>query len=98
VPDFVTASNGGTTTVSARGGLVVNTGGAIASHTVTLPSGTNAVSGDRVEFSTTGAITALTVGAGAATVSGGPTTLAANSSFEFVYNTSSTTWYRVRYT
>lgn len=95
-PVFVSASSGGTTTVSARGGLVVNSGGAIASHTVTMPSGTSAVSGDRVVFSTAGAITTLTVNAGAATVSGAPTTLAANSSFEFVYNSSATTWYRVR--
>lgn len=94
--EFASCANGGTTTIGARGGYVVNTGAAIGSHTVTLPSGTSAVSGDKVIFVTNGAITTLTVNAGAATVLNAPTTLSAGTSFEFVYNDGTTTWYRVR--
>lgn len=96
-PVFVSAGDGLTTTISARGGLVVNTNtSTIATHTVVLPNGAGADTGDRVEFATDGAITALTVSAGADTVRRAPTTLAAGSSFEFVYNRSASTWYRVR--
>jgi len=96
-PVFVSAVNGGTTSIGARGGEVINTTATtIASHTVTLPSGTNAVSGDKVIFVTYGAITALTVNTGAGTVTNPPTTLATGTSFEYTYNSSATTWYRVR--
>ncbi len=96
-PTFTAGTSGGTTTISDRGGLVVNTTtSTLATHTVVLPSGSGAVSGDRVVFATDGAITSLTVSAGAATVRNGPTTLAVGTSFEFVYNNSTSTWYRVR--
>lgn len=92
----VTATAGGTTTSANRGARYINTNtSTIATHTVVLPSSTNAVIGDRVEFTTAGEITSLTVSAGSATVRGAPSTLAANTSFEFVYDDASTTWYRV---
>lgn len=90
------ATSGATTTVAARGSKLINTNtSTVATYTVVLPSGTNAVVGDRVEFVTAGEITSLTVSAGAATVRNALTTLAANSSFTYVYNDGTTTWYLV---
>lgn len=94
---FGAVSNGGTTTIANRGEFYVGTttGAAVATHTLVLPSGVNAVSGDRVRFTTSNGVTALTVSAGAATVVNAPTTMTAGQTVEFVYNDSTTTWYRV---
>lgn len=88
------ATSGATTSVAARGSKLINTNtSTVAAYTVVLPSGTNAVVGDRVEFVTAGSITSLTVSAGAATVRNAPTTLTANSSFTYIYDDGTTTWY-----
>ncbi len=93
-PVFVTATNGGTTTVAARGGVVVNTESAtLATHTLTLPSGSNVADGDRVRFASRGIITTLTVNGG--TVYNAPSTLVAGGFFEVVYDGANTAWHRI---
>jgi hypothetical protein len=96
IPEFVSVTNGGTTTVAKRGGDIVGTttGAAVATHTLVLPSGTDAVSGDAVRFTVSNGVTALTVSTGAGTIVNAPTTLAAGTTVEFIYNDSSTTWYK----
>lgn len=95
----VSLAAAGTTTFPARGSSIINSNAAVlATHTLVLPDGTNAVSGDRCEFITRGTITTLTVSpAGASTINGTPATILTNTSIEFVYNDSgSGTWFRVR--
>lgn len=97
LPTFVSATNGGTTAFTARGGTIINSSTAtLATHTVVLPSGSDAVSGDRARFVSSGIITALTVSAGAATVVNAATTMTAGSSIEYIYNSGATSWYRAQ--
>lgn len=96
-PTFAGVTNGGTTTVTARGGHVIGTttGAAVATHTLTLPSGTDAVSGDVVKFTTSNGVVALTVNMSVGTIVNAPTTMTAGQTIEFIYNDGSSTWYRV---
>lgn len=69
--------------------------GAFAAGTVTLPALANAVANQEVLVNCTQAVTALTVDGNGATVTGAPTTLAANDFFRLKYDDVTSTWYRV---
>lgn len=71
---------------------VVNPTGAFAAGTITLPPVADAFDGQQIICTCSQAITALTVAGNGATVSGEPTSLAADGAFVLRYNLSSTTW------
>ena len=72
--------------------LLLTPTGTLAAGTIVLPaSPADKVS---VEVTTTQAITALTVSGNGATVTGAPTTLAANGFFKMRYNAVNSSWYR----
>lgn len=78
--------------------LLLTPTGTLAAGTITLPSGgAGGTAQDRQEIliTTTQAVTALTITAGTTTVTGAPTTIAANRSFRMRYDAVNTTWYRV---
>ena len=83
------------TTITMNAGqsrAVVNPAGLIAALTITLPS--SPVDGQVAGFSFTQAVTVLTVNApGGATVVASPTSAAIDTSFRFIYQASSTTWF-----
>lgn len=66
-----------------------------AAGTITLPSLANATDKQEVLVNCTQAVTTLTVGGNGATVTGAPTTLAANAFFRLRYDAVMSTWYRV---
>lgn len=72
--------------------LVLTPAGTIATLTVTLPTATPR-DGQRITVTTTQDITAITFNG--PTLSGAPTTLLANTFVTFVYQSTTTTWYRV---
>lgn len=75
---LVAGSNGGTTaTANNTGTVAINTGGTIASHTITLPS--SPLPGQKVVYTVIGTITALTVSGPGTTVLQAPTTMTDNS-------------------
>ncbi len=94
---FVTVNSGATTTCPVRGGHLVGTttGGAAATHTLTLPAPADSVSGDRVRFTTSRDITALTVNGNGNTVVNAPASMTAGTTIEFIHNDTADTWYRV---
>lgn len=64
-----------------------------AAGTITLPL--NPTNGQRVQVSCTQAVTTLTVAGNGRTVTGAPTTLAANGFFTMQYDATFASWYRV---
>lgn len=66
-----------------------------AAGTVTLPLSTSVVDKQEVLVNCTQAVTTLTVAGNGATVTGAPTTLAANAFFRLKYDAVLSTWYRV---
>ena len=92
---FVSVAAAGSATAPNRGGHVVGTttGSAVSTFTLNLPSGSNVATGDRVRFTVSNGVTTLTVSSGA-TIVNAPASMTAGQTIEFVYNTSSTTWYR----
>lgn len=66
-----------------------------AAGTIVLPLKSTVVDGQRVLVNCTQAVTTLTVSGNGATVTGAPTTLAANAFFTLEYDSIGATWYRV---
>ena len=64
-----------------------------AAGTITLPA--NPTARQRVQVNTTQAVTALTVGGNGKTVTGAPTTLAANAFFTLMFDAVINGWHRV---
>lgn len=69
--------------------------GAFAAGTIKLPSNASSLDGQEVVVNTTQAVTALTVDGNGSTVTGAPTTLAANAFFRLRYDAVMSTWYRI---
>jgi hypothetical protein len=92
---FQTFSNSGSFTLANHVTRTVNTGSGITTFTITMPSAPS--NGQVVDFATNGAITTLTVSANSGqSITNAPATLTAGSGFEYVFQTSNTTWYRMR--
>lgn len=75
--------------------LVLTPTGAFAAGTIKLPAVANCVDRQEVLVNCTQAVTALTVNGNGATVTGAPTTLAANGYFRLRFDAVTDTWYRV---
>ena len=66
-----------------------------AAGTIALPSAAESVDKQEVLVNTTQAVTTLTVSCSGGTVTGAPTTLAANAFFRMRFDGVTSTWYRV---
>jgi hypothetical protein len=75
--------------------LVLTTTGTLAAGTILLPSVANCVDRQEILVNTTNSVTSLTVGGNGATVTGAPTTLAANAFFRLKFDAVMDVWYRV---
>ncbi len=75
--------------------LVLTPTGGFAAGTIKLPTLANVLDRQEILVNCTQAITALTVNGNGATVTGAPTTLAANGFFRLRFDTVTDTWYRV---
>lgn len=92
--DYQVPLTGFSYTFSSYNVLVMNPAGTLATGTITMPA--SPVDGMTVSFSSTKAITALTVNANTGqTINGAPTSLVANGSASFIYRLSSTAWFPV---
>ncbi|MFL6601838.1 MAG: glycosyl hydrolase family 28-related protein [Steroidobacteraceae bacterium] len=97
-PTFGGTTNAGSVTMPNRGGVFIGTttGAVVATFSLVLPAAANSVSGDSCKFSMSNGVTTLTVSAGAgASVVNAPTTMTAGQRIEFIYNTGTTSWYKV---
>jgi len=75
--------------------LVLTPTGAFAAGTIVLPTLANCVDKQEILVNCTQAVTTLTVSGNGATVTGAPTTLAANGFFRLRFDIITNTWYRV---
>jgi len=75
--------------------LVLTPTGGFAAGTLILPALANVLDHQEILVNCTQAITALTINGNGATVTGAPTTLAANGFFRLRFDTITDTWYRV---
>ena len=75
--------------------LVLTPVAGYAAGTLTLPAVANCVDRQELLVNTTQAVTTLTVSGNGATVTGAPTTLAANAFFRLRFEAVTKTWYRV---
>ena len=75
--------------------LVLTPTAGFAAGTLVLPSVANCVDRQEILVNSTQAVTTLTISNGGATVTGAPTTLAANAFFRLRFDTVTDTWYRV---
>ena len=75
--------------------LVLTPVAGYAAGTIVLPSAAEAVDKQEVLVNTTQAVTALTITSSGATITGAPTTLAANAFFRLRFEGVTKTWYRV---
>lgn len=75
--------------------LVLTPTAGFAAGTLVLPAVANCVDRQEVLVNCTQAVTALTVSGNGSTVTGAPTTLAANAFFRLRFTAVSNTWYRV---
>lgn len=66
-----------------------------AAGTIVLPSSTTATDRQTINVNCTQAVTTLTINGNGATVTGAPTTLAANAFFTLRFDAVTSTWYRV---
>lgn len=66
-----------------------------AAGTIVLPAVGNAIDGQEVLVNCTQVVTTLTISGNGATVTGAPTTLAANAYFRLRFDAVTDTWYRV---
>lgn len=73
--------------------LLLNPAGTLLALTVTLPTSPN--DGDRVTIGTSQAVTTLTIGAGSNTVLGPISTIAIGGFAKFIFNASTTKWFRI---
>lgn len=92
---FVVPTTGGTVTLTQQRRQIVllNPAGTLATLTVNLPNTPN--DGDIVRIGTAQTITLLTVGGGSNSVVGTLTTLLIGSYGAWIYNTSTTKWFRI---
>jgi hypothetical protein len=95
VQQFAAPSATGFTVAIAIGDtwLILTPVAGYAAGTITLPA--NPLDGERVRVNSTQAVTTLTVGGNGRTVTGAPTTLAANAFFTMAYSATLNAWYRV---
>lgn len=75
--------------------LILTPTGAFAAGTIKLPSKAASMDGQEVVVNTTQAVTVLTVDGNESTITGAPTTLAANAFFRLRYDAVMSTWYRI---
>lgn len=76
--------------------LILTPTAGFAAGTIVLPAAANASDKQQVLVNSTQAVTALTIsGNGAVSVTGAPTTLAANAFFTLKYDLPTSTWYRI---
>lgn len=75
--------------------LVLTPTGGFAAGTLVLPAVANCIDRQEILVNCTQAVTALTITGNGATVTGAPTTLAANSYFRLRFDAVTKTWYRV---
>lgn len=75
--------------------LVLTPDAGYAAGTITLPAVANCVDKQEVLVNSTQAVTTLTIGANGATVTGAPTTMAANAFFTLRFDAVMSKWYRV---
>lgn len=75
--------------------LILTPTGTFAAGTITLPDSTVCVDHQQIIVNSTQIVTTLTVSGNGATVTGAPTTLAANAFFTLMFDAVTTTWYRV---
>lgn len=75
--------------------LILTPTAGFAAGTITLPLVSLCVDKQEVLVNCTQSVTTLTIGNGGATVTGAPTTLAANAFFTLRFDAVSSTWYRV---
>lgn len=75
--------------------LILTPTGAFAAGTLVLPAVANCVDRQEILVNCTQAITTLTISGNGATVTGAPTTLAANGYFRLRFDAVTDTWYRV---
>lgn len=75
--------------------LIITPVAGYAAGTIVLPTSTNCIDKQDILVNCTQAVTTLTVAGNGATVTGAPTTLAANAYFRLKYDLAGTTWYRV---
>lgn len=75
--------------------LVLTPVAGYAAGTIVLPSAAEAIDKQEVLVNCTQAVTALTITSAGGTVTGAPTTLAANAYFRLRFEAVTSTWYRV---
>jgi hypothetical protein len=75
--------------------LVLTPTGGFAAGTLTLPALANVLDRQELLVNCTQSIAALTIAGNGATVTGAPTTMAANGYFRLRFDTITDTWYRV---
>jgi|SanBayMetagenome_1026888.scaffolds.fasta_scaffold00146_9 hypothetical protein len=75
--------------------LIISPTGAFAAGTLILPAVANCVDKQELLVNCTQAVTALTINANGATITGAPTTLAANGFFRLRFDALADVWYRV---
>lgn len=75
--------------------LILTPTGAFAAGTLVLPAVANCVDRQEILVNCTQAVTALTINGNGSTVTGAPTTLAANAFFRLRFDAVTKTWYRV---
>lgn len=90
---YVTPTTGSTVSVNTNGSvlLLINPAGSLLALTVTLPSSPS--DGDMVQFGSSQAVTTLTMNGG--TIVGALSTLAIASFASYLYNGTSSQWYRI---
>lgn len=80
---------------SSSAWLILTPTAGFAAGTIKLPSKANAADRQEVLVNCTQAVTTLTIDGNGATVTGAPTTLAANAFFRLRYDAVLATWYRI---
>lgn len=75
--------------------LVLTPTAGFAAGTIKLPALTNCIDKQEILVNCTQAVTTLTIDGNGSTVTGGPTTLAANGFFRLRFDDVTDTWYRV---
>ena len=75
--------------------LILTATGTFAAGTLVLPTLANCVDRQEILVNSTQVVTALTINGNGATVTGAPTTLAANSFFRLRFDNVAKVWYRV---
>lgn len=95
---FAPSATGFTATINDNSNstwLILTPTGTLAAGTIKLPTVTNCVDHQEVLVNSTQTVTALTINGNGATVTGAPTTLAANGFFRLRFDGVTDTWYRV---